>query len=127
MQLLDKYKNEGFPVTIVRPSHTYDERSIPLGVHGNNGSWQVIKRMIEGKPVIIHGDGTSLWHLTFNKDFATGFIGLIGNDKCIGETYHITGDEVLTWDQIYNIIADALGVKANIFHVASDYLVSVAS
>lgn len=120
--LLDKYKNEGFPVTIVRPSHTYDERSIPLGVHGNNGSWQVVKRMMEGKPVIIHGDGTSLWHLTFNKDFATGFIGLIGNDKCIGEIYHITGDEVLTWNQIYQIIADTLNVELKPYYVSSKLL-----
>lgn len=94
--LMKKYREEGFPVTIVRPSHTYDERSIPMGVHGNKGSWQVIKRMMENKPVIIHGDGTSLWHLTFNSDFAIGYIGLMGNRHAIGEAFQITGDEVLS-------------------------------
>lgn len=123
--LLDKYKNDGFPVTIVRPSHTYDERSIPLGVHGKNGSWQVIKRIKEGKPVIVHGDGSSLWTLTFNKDFATGFIGLIGNEKAIGEAYQITGDEVLTWDEIYRTIGKALNKEVNLYHVSSYYLASV--
>ncbi|MBQ6382806.1 MAG: SDR family oxidoreductase [Clostridia bacterium] len=120
--LMEKYRTEGFPVTIVRPSHTYDERSIPMGVHGNGGSWQVIRRMMEGKPVIIHGDGSSLWHLTFNTDFAIGFIGLMGNRHAIGEAFHITGDEVLTWNQIYQTIADALNVKLNAVYVSSAFL-----
>lgn len=120
--LMKKYREEGFPVTIVRPSHTYDERSIPLGVHGNNGSWQVIQRMKEGKPVIIQGDGTSLWHMTFNKDFAIGYTALMGNRHAIGEAFQITGDEVLTWNQIYQTVADALGVELNAYHVASEYL-----
>ena len=120
--LMRKYREEGFPITIVRPSHTYDERNIPLGVHGNKGFWQVIRRMMDGKPVIIHGDGTSLWHLTWNADFATGFIGLMGNRHAIGEAFHITGDEVLTWNQIYQTIADALGVKLNAVHVSSEFL-----
>ena len=120
--LMKKYREEGFPITIVRPSHTYDERNIPLGIHGNKGFWQVIRRMIDGKPVIIHGDGTSLWHLTWNADFATGFIGLMGNRHAIGEAFHITGDEVLTWNQIYQTIADALGVKLNAVHVSSEFL-----
>ena len=120
--LMEKYRTEGFPVTIVRPSHTYDERSVPMGVHGNGGSWQVIRRMMEGKPVIIHGDGTSLWHLTFNTDFAIGFIGLMGNRHAIGEAFHITGDEVLTWNQIYQTIADALNVPLNAVHVSSYFL-----
>ncbi|MCR5800896.1 MAG: NAD-dependent epimerase/dehydratase family protein [Lachnospiraceae bacterium] len=123
--LMKKYREEGFPVTIVRPSHTYDERSVPLGVHGKNGSWQVIKRMMEGKPVIIQGDGSSLWHLTFNRDFAIGFTGLMGNPHAIGEAFQITGDEVLTWDQIYGTIADALGVKLNAYHVSSEFLSAV--
>ena len=123
--LLDKYRNEGFPVTIIRPSHTYDERNVPLGVHGKKGFWQVIKRMQEGKPVIIQGDGSSLWTVTFNRDFATGYIGLMGNRHAIGEAFQITGDEVLSWDQIYQTIADALGVKLNAYHVASDYLSAV--
>lgn len=123
--LMKKYRDEGFPVTIVRPSHTYDEKNIPLGVHGKNGFYQVIKRMQEGKPVIIQGDGTSLWHLTFNEDFAIGYSGLIGNRHAIGEAFHITGDEVLTWDQIYQTIADALGVELKTYHVSSEYLSAV--
>ncbi|AEY65962.1 SDR family oxidoreductase [Clostridium sp. BNL1100] len=120
--LMSEYRNNGFPVTIVRPSHTYDDRSIPLGVHGNNGSWQVIKRMLENKPVIIHGDGSSLWTLTYNTDFAKGFIGLMGNIHAIGEAIHITSDESLTWNQIYQILASTLGVNLNAVHIATDYL-----
>ena len=120
--LMKKYREEGFPVTIVRPSHTYDESSIPLGVHGKNGSWQVIKRIMEGKPVIIQGDGPSLWHLTFNTDFAVGYTALMGNRHAIGEAFQITGDEVLTWNQIYQTIADALGKELRAYHVASEYL-----
>ena len=120
--LMKKYREEGFPVTIVRPSHTYDERSIPMGVHGNKGSWQVVKRMMENKPVIIHGDGTSLWHLTFNSDFAIGYIGLMGNRHAIGEAFQITGDEVLSWNQIYATIADALGVTLKPYYVSSAFL-----
>ena len=120
--LMEKYRTEGFPVTIVRPSHTYDERTVPLGVHGNNGFWQVIKRMMEGKPVIIQGDGSSLWTMTWNGDFARGFIGLMGNRQAIGEAFQITSDETLTWNQIYQTIADALGVKLHAVHVSSDFL-----
>ena len=120
--LLKQYKEKGFPVTIVRPSHTYDERNIPLGVHGKKGFWQVIKRMQEGKPVIIQGDGTSLWTLTWNADFAIGYTGLMGNRHAIGEAFQITSDETLTWNQIYETIADALGVKLNAYHVSTDFL-----
>ena len=120
--LMKKYREEGFPVTIVRPSHTYDERNIPLGVHGKNGYWQVIKRMLEGKPVIIQGDGSSLWTATFNKDFAVGFTGLMVNRHAIGEAFHITSDETLTWNQIYATIADALGVELKPYYVASEFL-----
>ncbi|MBP5330482.1 MAG: NAD-dependent epimerase/dehydratase family protein [Lachnospiraceae bacterium] len=123
--LLKKYREEGFPVTIVRPSHTYDERNVPLGVHGNKGFYQVIKRMQEGKPVIIQGDGSSLWALTFNSDFATGFIGLMGNRHAIGEAFQITGDEILTWNQIYQTIADALGVELKPYYVSSEFLSQV--
>ena len=123
--LMKKYREEGFPITIVRPSHTYDERNIPLGVHGTKGFYQVIKRMKEGKPVIIQGDGTSLWTATFNKDFAIGFTGLMMNRHAIGEAFQITGDETLTWNQIYQTIADALGVELNAYHVSSDYLSAV--
>ena len=120
--LMKMYREEGFPVTIVRPSHTYDERSVPLGVHGNNGSYSVIKRMKEGKPVIIHGDGTSLWTITHNSDFAKAFVGLLGNVHAIGEAVQITSDESVTWNQLYQIIADTLGVKLNAVHVSSEFL-----
>ena len=120
--LMRKYREEGFPVTIVRPSHTYDERSVPLGVHGNGGFWQVIRRMLDGKPVIIQGDGTSLWTVTFNTDFAIGFTGLMGNRHAIGEAFHITGDEVLTWNQLHATIADALGVELHPYYVSSAFL-----
>ncbi|MBQ4058991.1 MAG: SDR family oxidoreductase [Lachnospiraceae bacterium] len=125
--LMKMYRENGFPVTIIRPSHTYDERSVPLGVHGNKGSWQIIKRMIEGKPVIIHGDGTSLWTMTHNTDFAKAFIGLMGNIHAIGEAYQITTDETLTWNQIYKCIADALGVELKPYYVSSDFLNSVSN
>ena len=82
--LMEKYRNEGFPVTIIRPTYTYDERSVPLSVMGNSGSWQVLDRMLQGKQVIIHGDGTSLWTMTHNSDFAKGFTGLMANEKAIG-------------------------------------------
>lgn len=124
--LMDMYEQNGFPVTIIRPSHTYDERNIPLGVHGDNGSWQIVKRMLEGKPVIIHGDGTSLWTMTFNEDFAKGFIGLMGNAHAIGEAFQITSDESLTWNQIYRGIADALGVELKPYYVPSDFLAAVS-
>ncbi len=120
--LMRLYREEGFPVTIIRPSHTYDERSVPLGVHGKNGSYSVIQRMQEGRPVIIHGDGTSLWTLTHNSDFARAFVGLMGNVHAIGEAVQITSDESLTWNQIYGIIADSLGVKLNAVHVSSEFL-----
>ncbi|SEL26786.1 Nucleoside-diphosphate-sugar epimerase [Butyrivibrio sp. ob235] len=123
--LMKKYREEGFPVTIVRPSHTYDERHIPLGVHGKKGFYQVIKRMQQGKPVIIQGDGSSLWAVTFNSDFAIGFTGLMGNRHAIGEAFQITGDEILSWDQIYQTIADALGVELKAYHVSSDFLSDV--
>lgn len=124
--LMKMYRENGFPVTIIRPSHTYCENSVPLGVHGNNGSWQVLKRMMENKPVIIHGDGTSLWTITFNEDFAKGFIGLMGNPHAIGEAFHITTDESLTWNQIYEIIADCLGVELKAYHVSSEFLAAVS-
>jgi nucleoside-diphosphate-sugar epimerase len=120
--LMRQYRQEGFPVTIIRPSHTYDERSVPLGVEGNKGSFQVIRRMMEGKPVLIHGDGTSLWTMTHNSDFAKAFVGLMGNIHAIGEAVQITSDETLTWNQIYQAIADALGVTLKPYYVSSAFL-----
>lgn len=124
--LMKMYRENGFPVTIIRPSHTYDERNVPMGVHGNGGSWQVIKRMIAGKPVIIHGDGTSLWTMTHNSDFAKAFVGLMGNAHALGEAFQITSDETLTWNQIYQTIADALGVELHPYYVSSEFLASVS-
>ena len=120
--LMKLYREEGFPVTIIRPSHTYDERSVPMGAHGKNGSYAIVKRMLEGKPVLIHGDGTSLWTLTHNSDFAVAMAGLIGNIHAIGEAVQITSDESLTWNQIYQIVANALGVKLNAVHASTEFL-----
>ncbi len=125
--LMKMYRENGFPITIIRPSHTYDERSVPLGVHGDKGSWQVVKRMLEGKPVIIHGDGTSLWTMTHNSDFAKAFIGLMGNIHAIGESFQITSDESVTWNQIYKAIADTLGVEFKPYYVPSDFLNAVSN
>ena len=124
--LMKEYREHGFPVTIVRPSHTYCERGVPVSVHGLKGSWQVLKRMMEDKPVIVHGDGSSLWTLTWNEDFARGFIGLLGNPKAIGEAFQIMSDEQLTWNQIYECVANALHVTPRLYHVSSDFLAAVA-
>ncbi len=120
--LMKAYRETGFPVTIVRPSHTYDERSIPVGVHGSRGSWQVLRRILDGKPVLIHGDGESLWTLTWNGDFARGFIPLMGDRHAIGEAFQITSDETLTWNMIYRTLADALGKELKAVHVSSEFL-----
>ena len=124
--LMKHYREDGFPVTIVRPSHTYCERGVPVSVHGPKGSWQVLKRMMEGKRVIVHGDGSSLWTMTWNGDFAKGFIGLLGNPHAIGEVFQIMSDESLTWNQIYQAVADALGVEFKPYYVSSEYLAAVA-
>lgn len=124
--LMKEYRENAFPVTIVRPSHTYCERSVPVSVHGLKGSWQVLKRMIDGKPVVVQGDGSSLWTLTWNEDFARGFIGLLGNPKTIGEAFQIMSDESLTWNQVYKCVADALGVAFHPYYVSSEFLAAVA-
>ena len=124
--LMRTYRETGFPVTIVRPSHTYCERGVPVSVHGPKGSWQVLKRMMEGKPVLVHGDGSSLWTLTWNEDFARGFIGLLGNPKAIGEAFQIMSDEQLTWNQVYQSVANALGVTFKPYYVSSEFLAAVS-
>lgn len=115
--LLDEYRKEKFPFTIVRPSHTYDQTSIPLP-----GGFTTLSRMLRGKPVIVHGDGTSLWTLTHTEDFAKGFVGLLGNSRARGEVFHITSDEWLTWDQIFLLMGEAAGVKPEIVHIPSDLI-----
>jgi nucleoside-diphosphate-sugar epimerase len=118
--LMEAYRQDGFPMTIVRPSHTYDTR-FPIGV-GNWASYLIPERMLQGKPVVVHGDGTSLWTVTHSDDFAKGFVGLLGNPQSIGHAFHITSDYLLTWNQIYEQIGDALGVKPNLVHVPSDFI-----
>lgn len=116
------YRSGGFPVTIVRPSHTYCERTVPLAVHGKHGAWQVLERMRSEKPVIAHGDGLTLWTFTHADDFAQGFCGLLGNPHAIGEAVHITSDEAITWNDAYEAIGKALGVRPNLAHIPSDFL-----
>lgn len=120
--LIDQFKKNGFPYTIVRPSHTYDERYLPVSVHGKKGSWQVVDRIIHKKPVIIHGDGTSLWTLTHSQDFAKAFCGIMGKSEAIGQSYQITSDESLSWNRIYDCIGEALGIPVNKYHITSDFL-----
>lgn len=119
---LTAYRSRGFPVTIVRPSHTYGDGSVPVAVHGKNGSWQVLERIRSGKPVIVHGDGLSLWTFTHNTDFAQGFLGLMGNPHAIGEAVHITSDETITWNAAFAAIGRALGAKPNLVHIPSEFL-----
>jgi len=116
-RLVQAYRELQFPITIVRPSHTYDRTKVPL-----LGHYTDIDRMRHGKKVIIHGDGTSLWVLTHHADFARGFVGLLGNERAVGHAVHITSDEVLTWNQIYAVLARAAGVEPRIVHVPSDLI-----
>jgi nucleoside-diphosphate-sugar epimerase len=113
--LMAAYRSGGFPVTIVRPSHTYDRTSVPF-----DGGWTVLGRMRQGKEIVVHGDGTSLWTLTHHTDFARGFVPLLGHPRTIGDAFHITSDDVLTWNQIAESLAAAAGVEARLVHVPSD-------
>jgi nucleoside-diphosphate-sugar epimerase len=121
-RLVRAYREEKYPITIVRPSHTYDCTLLPM-----EGGWTVVDRMLKGQKVIVHGDGTSLWTLTHHADFAKGFVGLLGNSHAIGDAIHITSDEWLTWNQIFELIAAAAGVKPNIVHVPSDLIAAYDS
>jgi nucleoside-diphosphate-sugar epimerase len=121
-RLLRAQREEGFPVTIIRPSLTYGPTQIPFAVGSWQHPWTVIDRMKRGKKVIVPGDGTSLWVLTWNGDFAKGLVGLLGNPQTIGEAFQITSDEVLSWDQIYNEACRALGVAPNVVHISSDLI-----
>ncbi|MEV7627792.1 NAD-dependent epimerase/dehydratase family protein [Actinoplanes sp. NPDC089786] len=119
--LQDAHVTQGFPLTVVRPSHTYDDANPPLP-----GGWTVVDRIARGAEIPVHGDGTSLWTLTHAEDFAQGLVGLLGNPRAIGETFNITGSDVYTWDQIYTIVGEALGVTARLVHVASEMYPLVA-
>lgn len=119
-RLNQAFQNEGFPITIVRPSHTYDT-ILPV-IFGAGTEYTIVDRMKKGSKVIVHGDGTSLWVLTHSEDFAKGFLGLIGNQQAIGNSFHITSDEILTWNQIYQTIAEAAESEANIVHIPSDFI-----
>ncbi len=117
-RLLRAYREEKFPMTVVRPSHTYDKTLCPI-----EGGYTMIDRMRKGQKIIVHGDGTSLWTMTHHKDFAKGFVGLLGHNRAIGDTFHITSDEVLTWDQIYRLLARAAGVESpQLVHVPSELI-----
>ena len=102
------YREQDFPVTIVRPSHTYGERALPLAIHGQMGAWQVIDRILKEKPILLPGDGSTLWTVTTSRDFAVGFVGLMGRSRAVGEAFHITSDEWLTWNQIHQTVCDIL-------------------
>ncbi len=116
-RLMKAFREEKFPVTIVRPSHTYNRTMLPV-----KGGYTAVDRMRKGKPVIVHGDGTSIWVLTHNSDFAKGLVGLLGNEKAIGEAFHITSDELLSWNRIYELVAKAAGTEAKIVHIPSDVI-----
>jgi nucleoside-diphosphate-sugar epimerase len=114
-RLVRAYREEDFPAVIIRPSHTYDSTAVP-----SYAGWTLVQRMRQGKEVVVQGDGTSLWTLTHSDDFAKGFVPLLGNTRTIGEAFHITSDDVLTWNQITMILATAAGAEAKIVHVPSD-------
>lgn len=120
--LMREYRENGFPVTIVRPSYTYNKTSIPHIFNSRKCRWTLIDRMRKGKKIVVPGDGTSLWTLTHSRDFAKGFVGLLGNVQTIGNAFHITSDEVLTWNQITEIIGMAAGAKPNIVHIPSEII-----
>jgi nucleoside-diphosphate-sugar epimerase len=117
------YREDNFPITIVRPSFTYDT-VLPVAL-GGWMEYNIINRLKKGEKIIVHGDGTSLWTVTHAEDFAKGFVGLIGHQQATGHSFHITSDEILTWNQIYQAVADAVGVEPNIIHIPSDFICRV--
>jgi nucleoside-diphosphate-sugar epimerase len=123
-RLRREYEQEGFPATIVRPSYTYGERWIPTALDGTD--YTIVDRMLRGKKVIVPGDGESLWTMTHNTDFARALVGILGNAAAVGEAFHITSDEVLTWNQITETIAAAAGLEPDIVHIASDFIAASA-
>ena len=121
-RLMQAYRDEGFPVTIVRPSLTYGETLIPLVLNSWQQSFTAVDRMIRGQKMIVPGDGSSLWVITHNTDFAKGLVGLLGHPQAIGHAFHITSDEVLTWDQLFRIVGAAVGVEPQLVHIPSDFI-----
>ena len=119
---LAAYREKEFPVTIVRPSLTYGDTQIPFAMGSWSKPWSLVQRMLDGKEIVVHGDGTSLWTMTHNTDFAKGFVGLMGRRQAIGEAFHIVSDEVLTWDEIAYTIGDAVGVRPKIVHMSADQI-----
>jgi len=117
------YRESGFPATIVRPSYTYGERSLPTACEGTG--WTIVARLLRGRPAVVPGDGESLWTMTHNSDFARGFAGLLGNEAAIGESFHLTSDEVLTWNQITETIVSAAGLEPRIVHIPSDFIAAL--
>lgn len=123
-RLMRAYRETGFPATIIRPSLTYGLSQIPLVLGSWQHPWTMMDRMQRGLPVIVPGDGTSLWTITWNGDFAKGLVGVLGREQLAGHAFHITSDDVLTWDQIYTEAAHAIGVEPKIVHIASDWIVA---
>jgi nucleoside-diphosphate-sugar epimerase len=121
-RLMQAYREEGFPITIVRPSLTYGETLIPLVLNSWEQSYTAVDRMIRGQKMVVPGDGSSLWVITHNTDFAKGLVGLLGHQQALGHAFHITSDEVLTWDQLYRIAGNAVGVEPQLVHIPSEFI-----
>jgi nucleoside-diphosphate-sugar epimerase len=119
--LMAEYRKNDFPITIIRPSHTYGKTSIPAALNSHQAPWSLVDRMRRGKKILVHGDGSSLWTMTHNSDFAEAFVPLLGNMQALGHAFQITSDETLNWNQIFRAIARAAGVeKLDLVHVASE-------
>ena len=123
-RLMQAYREEGFPVTIVRPSLTYGDTQIPLVLNSWEKSYTAVDRMLRGQKMVVPGDGSSLWVVTHNTDFAKGLVGLLGHAQAIGHAFHITSDEVLTWDQLFRIVGAAVGVEPKLVHIPSDFIIA---
>jgi nucleoside-diphosphate-sugar epimerase len=121
-RLMRAYREEDFPITIVRPSLTYGETQIVLAINSWAKSYTAVDRMRRGKKVIVPGDGSSLWVVTHNTDFAKGLVGLLAREQAIGHAFHITSDEVMCWDQWYRLTAEAAGAEPRLVHMASDFI-----
>jgi nucleoside-diphosphate-sugar epimerase len=123
-RLMQAYRDEGFPITIVRPSLTYGDTQVPLVLNSWQKSYTAVDRMLRGQKMIVPGDGTSLWVVTHNTDFAKGLVGLLGHTQAIGQAFHITSDEVLTWDQLFRIVGAAVSVEPKLVHIPSDFIIA---